>query len=53
MPDVDGVMLTEHDEDGPVPFRVQLPPGVNVTVPVGEVDAAKLMSATVAVQLVA
>lgn len=53
MPDVVGVKVTEHVADAPVPARVHVPPGVKVTVPVGEIVAAWLMSATVAVQLVA
>jgi len=49
----DGVIVTEHVADDPEPDRVHVPPGVNVTVPVGviAVPAAEL-SATVAVQVV-
>jgi len=49
----DGVIVTEQVADDPEPDRVHVPPGVNVTVPVGviAVPAAEL-SATVAVQVV-
>jgi len=45
-------MLTEHVATAPDPDRLQFPPGVKVTVPVGVVGEA-LVSVTVAVQLVA
>jgi hypothetical protein len=48
-----GVTLTEHVADAVVPARVQVPPGVNVTVPVGVVAPDVDVSVTVAVQLVA
>jgi hypothetical protein len=50
----DGIIVTEHVADDPEPDMVHVPPGVNVTVPVGviAVPAAEL-SATVAVHVVA
>ena len=48
-----GVILTEHVADAPVPASVQVPPGVNVTVPVGVEVVPAAVSVTVAVQLVA
>ena len=46
-------MLTEQVAEEPVPARVQVPPGVNVTVPVGVLVVPAALSVTVAVQLVA
>lgn len=46
-------MVTEQVADAPVPANVQVPPGLKVTVPVGEIVAARSMCTTVAVQLVA
>jgi hypothetical protein len=48
-----GVVLTEHVADVPVPASVQVPPGVNVTVPVGVLDVPTDVSVTVAVHDVA
>lgn len=45
-------MLAEHDADEPVPAKVQVAVGVNVTVPVGALAVPAAVSATVAVQLV-
>ena len=53
MPDTVGVILTEHVAEAPVPANVQVPPGVNVTVPVGVIAVPVEVSVTVAVQLVA
>jgi len=47
------VIVTEHVDDAPVPANVQVPPGVNVTVPVGVIAVPVEVSVTVAVQLVA
>jgi hypothetical protein len=47
------VILTEHVPDVPVPARVQVPPGVNVTVPVGVLAVPAAVSVTVAVHDVA
>jgi len=47
------VILTEQVADAPVPARVQVPPGVNVTVPVGVLVVPAAVSVTVAVQDVA
>jgi len=46
-------VLTEHVDDAPVPDNVQVPPGVNVTVPVGVLVVPVPVSVTVAVQDVA
>jgi len=46
-------MLTEHEADAPVPANVQVPPGVNVTVPVGVLVVPAAVSVTVAVHDVA
>lgn len=46
------MILTEHVAEAPVPASVQVPPGVNVTVPVGVVGVVEV-SVTVAAQLVA
>jgi len=46
-------MLTEQVETAPVPAKVQGPPGVKVTVPVGVIAVPSEVSVTVAVQLVA
>jgi len=46
-------MLTEHVADAPVPARVQVPPGVKVTVPVGVDVVPAAVSVTVAVHDVA
>jgi hypothetical protein len=46
-------MLTEQVETAPVPDKVQGPPGVKVTVPVGVIAVPSEVSVTVAVQLVA
>jgi len=46
-------MLTEHVADDPVPANVQVPPGVNVTVPVGVDVVPVAVSVTVAVHEVA
>jgi hypothetical protein len=46
-------MLTEHVADAVVPARVHVPPGVNVTVPVGVVAPVVEVSVTVAVHEVA
>ena len=48
-----GVMLTEQVADAPVPANVQVPPGVNVTVPVGVLVVPVAVSVTVAVHDVA
>ena len=48
-----GVILTEQVAVVPVPARVQVPPGVNVTVPLGVIAVPVDVSVTVAVQLVA
>jgi len=40
--------LTEHVADAPVPDNVQVPPGVNVTVPVGVLVVPAAVSVTVA-----
>src|SRR5947209_4866630 len=49
----DGVIVTEHVADDPEPDRVHVPPGVNVTVPVGVIAVpAGELSATVAVRVV-
>src|SRR3989441_202817 len=49
----DGVIVTEQVADDPEPDRVHVPPGVNVTVPVGVIAVpAGELSATVAVQVV-
>ena len=53
MPVAVGVTLTEQVAEAPVPARVHVPPGVNVTVPVGVVAPDVDVSVTVAVQLVA
>jgi len=42
--------LTEHVAEAPVPANVQVPPGVNVTVPVGVLVVPAAVSVTVAVQ---
>jgi len=47
------VILTEQVAEAVVPASVQVPPGVNVTVPVGVVAPDEDVSVTVAVQLVA
>ena len=47
------MILTEQVADAPVPARVQVPPGVNVTVPVGVLVVPAAVSVTVAVQDVA
>jgi len=44
-----GVTLTEHVADAPVPASVHVPPGVNVTVPVGVLVVPAAVSVTVAV----
>jgi hypothetical protein len=46
-------MLTEQVADAPVPARVQVPPGVKVTVPVGVIAVPVEVSVTVAVHDVA
>ncbi len=46
-----GVLLVEHLLKDPERFRVQVPPGVNVTVPVGVVGYVEV-SVTVAAQVV-
>jgi hypothetical protein len=46
-------MLTEHVADAVVPASVQVPPGVNVTVPVGVEVVPAAVSVTVAVHEVA
>jgi len=46
-------MLTEQVADAPVPASVHVPPGVNVTVPVGVVAPDADVSVTVAVHDVA
>lgn len=46
-------MLAEHDEDVPVPAKVQVPDGVKVTVPVGALAVPAAVSVTVAVHEVA
>jgi hypothetical protein len=48
-----GVILTEQVADAVVPASVQVPPGVNVTVPVGVLVVPAALSVTVAVQDVA
>jgi len=48
-----GVTLTEQVADAPVPARVHVPPGVNVTVPVGVLVVPTEVSVTVAVHDVA
>jgi len=48
-----GVTLTEQVADAPVPARVHVPPGVNVTVPVGVLVVPTDVSVTVAVHDVA
>jgi hypothetical protein len=53
VPETVGVVLTEHVADAPVPARVQVPPGVKVTVPVGVIAVPVDVSATVAVHDVA
>jgi hypothetical protein len=53
VPDVVGVILTEHVADDVVPAKVQVPPGVKVTVPVGVEAVPTAVSVTVAVQDVA
>ena len=53
MPAAVGVMFTEHVADAPVPASVQVPPGVNVTVPVGVEVVPAAVSVTVAVHVVA
>ena len=52
LPAAVGVTLTEHVAEEVVPDRVQVPPGVNVTVPVGVVGPVAV-SVTVAVHDVA
>jgi len=47
------VILTEHVAVAPVPARVHVPPGVNVTVPVGVMAVPVEVSVTVAVHDVA
>src|SRR2546425_83410 len=49
----DGVIVTEQVADDPEPDRVHVPPGVNVTGPVGVVAPDTDVSVTVAVQVVA
>jgi hypothetical protein len=46
-------VLTEHVAEAVVPASVQVPPGVNVTVPVGVLVVPAAVSVTVAVQDVA
>jgi hypothetical protein len=53
VPVVVGVMLTEHIADAPVPAKVQVPPGVRVTVPVGVEAVPAAASVTAAVHDVA
>ena len=48
-----GVTLTEQVANAPVPARVHVPPGVNVTVPVGVLVVPTDVSVTVAVHDVA
>jgi len=48
-----GVTLTEQVANAPVPARVHVPPGVNVTVPVGVLVVPTEVSVTVAVHDVA
>lgn len=45
-----GYTITEQDAEAPVPAKVQVPPGVKVTVPVGVEAVPAAISATVAVQ---
>jgi len=53
VPETAGVVLTEHVAVAPVPASVQVPPGVNVTVPLGVLVVPVAVSVTVAVQVVA
>jgi len=53
VPDAVGVILTEQVADAPVPASVHVPPGVNVTVPVGVLVVPAAVSVTVAVHDVA
>jgi hypothetical protein len=53
VPAADGVTLTEHVAEVPVPASVHVPPGVKVTVPDGVIAVPADVSVTVAVQLVA
>jgi len=53
VPETVGVVVTEHVAEAPVPASVQVPPGVNVTVPVGVLVVPTDVSVTVAVHDVA
>jgi len=53
VPETVGVVLTEQVADAPVPDKVHVPPGVNVTVPVGVLVVPVAVSVTVAVHVVA
>ena len=53
MPETVGVVLTEHVAIAPVPDSVHVPPGVNVTVPLGVEAVPAAVSVTVAVHVVA
>ena len=53
MPETVGVVLTEQVAEAPVPDSVHVPPGVNVTVPLGVDAVPAAVSVTVAVQVVA
>ena len=53
VPETVGVVLTEHVAIAPVPDSVHVPPGVNVTVPLGVEAVPAAVSVTVAVHVVA
>jgi len=53
VPETVGVVLTEDVAIAPVPDSVHVPPGVNVTVPLGVEAVPAAVSVTVAVHVVA